>query len=64
MALFTVISAPVPARQLNALYFGSGRNMGALWVSFDFPILKKISWRACLLGTMGFLAFTSFTTAH
>jgi len=51
---------------LNALYFGSGRNMGALWVSFgaDFPILKKMSWRACLLGTMGFLAFTSFTTAH
>jgi hypothetical protein len=55
LAFFTVISAPAPARQLNAFYFESGRPLGFLWRELSYfkaNVLASLS-----LGNNGIFGF-------
>ncbi|MFQ3348162.1 MAG: drug/metabolite transporter (DMT)-like permease [Paracoccaceae bacterium] len=59
LALFTVSSAPVPALQLNTICFGIGGCLGCFWLAFGsgFGILKSVSWKVYLSGTLGLFGY-------
>ncbi len=59
LALFTLGSAPVPPFLLNALCFGIGGGIGLVWVAAGsgFGVLRGLSWRVCLFGTVGLFGY-------
>ena len=59
LALFTVGSAPVPPFQLAAMCFAVGGTLGAVWigVTTGFSVLRGVSWRVYLFGTLGLFGY-------
>ncbi|MBT2130288.1 aromatic amino acid exporter YddG [Aliiroseovarius lamellibrachiae] len=59
LALFTVGSAPVPPFQLAAMCFAVGGTLGAVWigVTTGFSVLREVSWRVYLFGTLGLFGY-------
>ncbi|MDA5092552.1 EamA family transporter [Aliiroseovarius sp. KMU-50] len=59
LALFTVGSAPVPPFQLAALCFAVGGGLGVVWIgtTSGFSILRNVSWRVYLFGTLGLFGY-------
>jgi len=59
LALFTVVTAPVPPFLLNALCFGIGGTLGLIWIACGagFGALRGISWRIYAFGTVGLFGY-------
>jgi drug/metabolite transporter (DMT)-like permease len=66
LALLTVLSAPVPPLQLNAVCFGIGGLIGLAWTArTGLAVLQGVSWKIYVFGTAGLfgyhlLYFTAF----
>lgn len=70
LALFTILSAPVPPLLLNAMCFAIGGGVGLVWTLARgrIGVLRGISWRVYAFGTLGLfgahlLYFTAFRLA-
>lgn len=59
LALFTVGSAPVPPFQLAAMCFAVGSALGGVWIgtTTGFSVLRGVSWRVYLFGTLGLFGY-------
>ena len=71
LALFTVLSAPVPPFQLNAVCFAISGGLGLIWAASTgrLGLLRGVPWRAYAYGTAGLfgahaLYFTVFRLAE
>jgi drug/metabolite transporter (DMT)-like permease len=58
LALLTVLSAPVPPLQLNAVCFGIGGLIGLIWTAkTGFARLRGVSWQVYAFGTAGLFGY-------
>ncbi len=59
LALLTDLTAPVPPFLLNALCFGIGGALGAIWLwqSGGFAALRGVGWKIYLFGTIGLFGY-------
>lgn len=59
LALFTVGTVPVPPFQLAAMTFLVGSAVGLVWIGWagEFRVLRQISWRVYLFGTLGLFGY-------
>lgn len=59
LALFTVGTVPVPPFQLTAMAFFIGGAVGLIWIGWagEFRVLRQISWRVYLFGTLGLFGY-------
>lgn len=59
LALFTTLSAPVPAFQLNAMTFAIGGTLGLAWVTATggWPALRAVPWPVYAFGTIGLFGY-------
>ena len=71
LALLTVLSAPVPPFQLNAVCFAISGGLGLLWAASTgrIGVLRAVPWRAYAYGTAGLFGahaiyFTVFRLAE
>lgn len=62
LALFTVLTVPVPPFQLNALTFAIGGAVGLIWVGMSggFGQLARVPWRVYAFGTAGLFGYHAF----
>jgi drug/metabolite transporter (DMT)-like permease len=66
LALLTILSAPVPPLQLNAICFAIGGLIGLAWTArTGFGVFRSVGWKVYAFGTAGlfgyhFLYFTAF----
>jgi drug/metabolite transporter (DMT)-like permease len=66
LALLTILSAPIPPLQLNAVCFAIGGLIGLAWTAkTGFSVLQRVSWKVYAFGTAGLfgyhlLYFTAF----
>ncbi len=70
LALFTVVSAPVPPLQLSAMAFAIGGSIGVIWLLMtgEIGVLRHVPLSAYVFGTLGlfgyhFLYFTALRIA-
>ncbi|GAA6188050.1 EamA family transporter [Litorivita sp. NS0012-18] len=59
LALFTVATAPAPPLLLNAICFAVGGTLGMIWaaVTGRLGVLRHVSWRIYLFGTIGLFGY-------
>jgi drug/metabolite transporter (DMT)-like permease len=59
LALFTTLSAPIPAFQLNAMTFAIGGTLGLIWVTATggWPALRVVPWSVYAFGTIGLFGY-------
>lgn len=59
LALFTVLSTPIPAFQLTAMSFTIGGLLGLTWIvsTGELRSLKSVSWKVYLFGTVGLFGY-------
>lgn len=59
LALFTVMAAPVPPLQLNAICFAIGGGLGVIWIARAGGLkrLRGVRWQVYVFGTTGLFGY-------
>ncbi|MGZ2256744.1 aromatic amino acid exporter YddG [Roseobacter sp. A03A-229] len=59
LAVLTVGSAPTPPLLLNTICFAIGGTCGLIWTALSggFGVLRQVSWRVYLFGTLGLFGY-------